>query len=333
MNSYKPRLFVSRCLGFEHCRWNAEMIDDPLVEKLIPLTEIVHDCPEMGIGLGCPRDPVRCVGEGLDPDAAGTPANDRTELYQPATGLRCGSAMREWAQRRLSSLPEVEGFLLKSRSPSCGWKDVKVYNSFDPGAGSKVGAGIFGSAVLAARPGVPVEDEGRLKNYSLRERFLGSLWTLARFRSVAESGSMGGLVAFHTVHKLYFLLIDDEGMRKLGLIVANHEHRPFPEVLADYRTTLLSVLAGHADFGSFINVIQHAFGGFSDSLSRDERKLFVDLVEQYRDERIPASVLLALVKSWATRFGNRYLLEQVVFEPYPLSLVSISDSGKGRSGC
>lgn len=55
-------------------------------------------------------------------------------------------------------------------------------------------------------------------------------------------------------------------------------------------------------------------------------------MEEYRDERVPASVLLRLVTAWALRFGNRYLLEQTIFEPYPLELVDITDSGKGRSG-
>jgi uncharacterized protein YbgA (DUF1722 family)/uncharacterized protein YbbK (DUF523 family) len=322
MESARPRVFFSRCLGFEACRWNGEIINEEFPRRLAALVEVVHDCPEMGIGLGCPRDPLRVV-RGKDGEL---------ELWQSARGLGHGRAMRAWCAERLDGLGNVDGFLLKSRSPSCGWKDVKVYASARPEAGSSTGAGFFGAAVRAARPGIPVEDEGRLRNFPLRENFLGAVWTLARFRSVEESRDMAALVDFHSRHKLYFLLRNQKLMRELGRIVANPDRRPIAAVLADYRGRLEAALAALPKYTSLINAIQHAFGGFSESLSPEERAMFVNSVEEYRDERIPASVLLRLVKAWAIRFGNRYLLEQVLFEPYPLELVDITDSGKGREG-
>ncbi len=321
MKALRPVLFVSRCLGFEACRWNGEIIRDDFVGKLSGLVDFLHDCPEMGIGLGCPRDPLRVVREG-----------EGTELYQPATGKRFAKEMGEWSKACLAGLPPVDGFILKSRSPSCGWKDVKVYDSFKPESGAKAGAGIFGGAVLERAGGRPVEDEGRLRNFTIREHFLGAVWTLARFREVEGSGDMGALVDFQARHKLFLLLHNQKEMRVMGRIVANLERLPFKEVLSAYRAALLRALASPPKYTSLINVIQHAFGGFSESLSPAERALFVNLVEQYRDERIPASALLRLIYAWALRFGEGYLLEQILFEPYPLELVEISDSGKGRSG-
>lgn len=316
-----PRIYFSRCLGFAACRWNGERLRDEFVERLAARVEVLHDCPEMGIGLGCPRDPIRAVKEG------GT-----VDLYQPATGRSVGAEMRAWGARLLDSLPAVDGFLLKSRSPSCGWKDAKVYNSRKPDSGSAPGAGLFGAAVLAARPGVPVEDEGRLLNFTLRERFLAAVWTLARFREVEASGDMGALVDFHSKNKLLLLLYNQREMRELGRIVANPERRRTAAVLAAYRPGLERALSAPPKYSSLVNAIEHAFGGFSESLSPAERALFMNTVEEFRDERVPASVLLRLVTAWALRFGNRYLLEQTIFEPYPLELVDITDSGKGRSG-
>lgn len=324
MDQARPRLFVSRCLGFAKCRWNGEVINDDFVSKLEPMADIVHECPEMAIGLGCPRDPVRVVRAG-----------DRYELLQPASGNTYGLIMERWAEDYLGALersPErLDGFILKSRSPSCGFKDVKVYDSPRPDSGSKPGTGIFGAAVLRHYPGTPIEDEGRLKNFIIREHFLGAVWTLARFGAAKQKGSMKALVEFHATHKYFLLLHNQKEMRILGTIVANHEKLPLQEVLQRYEQGLRRALARPPRYTSLINVIQHAFGGFSDSLSKEERALFANLVEQYRDERIPASVLLHLVKSWAVRFGEAYLLQQVLFEPYPLSLIEITDSGKGRS--
>lgn len=352
MEEIRPRLFVSRCLGFERCRWNGETIRDETVERLAKFADLVHDCPEMGIGLGCPRDPVRVVrdaaaGAGSGRSASATAAAGGAtaaagnataaagsataglELYQPATGGRFGDAMRSWSARAIDALPELDGFILKSRSPSCGFKDVKVHDSYRPEAGARPGAGFFGAAVMERRPGIPVEDEGRLKNFMLRERFFGSVWTLARFREAARRGDMGSLVVFHSRHKLLLLLYSQKEMRAMGKIVANLDRRPMAEVWRAYGEALRRALAAQPKYGSLVNVVQHAFGGFSESLSAAEKALFDATVMQYLDERVPAMVLLRLVHSWAVRFGEKYLLDQVLFEPYPLALVDLSDSGKG----
>ncbi|MDH7483463.1 MAG: DUF523 and DUF1722 domain-containing protein [Spirochaetales bacterium] len=322
METIRPRIFISRCLGFEHCRWNGEMITDDFVECLKSRVEVIHACPEMAIGLGCPRDPVRVVM------VDGIP-----ELFQPASGKVWGASMRAWASEYIPTLPaNIDGFILKSRSPSCGWKDVKVYHSVKPESGAGIGAGLFGSAVLTAFGTRPIEDEGRLKNFVIRERFLGAIFTLARFRIVEQSHDPAALVDFHTKHKYFLMLYSEKEMRALGRIVANHEHLALPEVLRAYRAGLERALAAMPRYTALINVVQHAFGGFSDSLSREEKRYFQNLVEQYRDERIPASVLLSVLYGWAIRFGERYLLDQVLFSPYPLDLVQITDSGKGRSG-
>ena len=56
----------------------------------------------------------------------------------------------------------------------------------------------------------------------------------------------------------------------------------------------------------------------------------MDTLEEYRDERIPVSVPLKLLKSYAIRFDGEYIKNHVFLEPYPLELIEITDSGKGR---
>ncbi|NIK29547.1 uncharacterized protein YbgA (DUF1722 family) [Thalassobacillus devorans] len=46
---------------------------------------------------------------------------------------------------------------------------------------------------------------------------------------------------------------------------------------------------------------------------------------------MPLSTVLAILKAWTIRFDQKYLKRQTYFEPYPLELVEISDSGKGRA--
>jgi uncharacterized protein YbbK (DUF523 family) len=76
-----PRLVLSRCLELEACRYNAQTIRSGIVRMIEPFVEFVPVCPEVEIGLGVPRDPIRLVtGESGDPDRGGL------RLVQPSTG-------------------------------------------------------------------------------------------------------------------------------------------------------------------------------------------------------------------------------------------------------
>jgi len=118
----------------------------------------------MEIGLGCPRDPVRVVLIG-----------GCEHLVQPATGRDLTDAMQQFADEFLSGLGRVDGWLLKSRSPSCGIRDVKVYARAGDEEPLRRGAGLFAAAVLRRFPGAAIEDDERLGDATVRRRFLGKL--------------------------------------------------------------------------------------------------------------------------------------------------------------
>ncbi|MEO0107852.1 MAG: DUF523 domain-containing protein, partial [candidate division WOR-3 bacterium] len=107
----KPRIVVSKCLEFEHCRYNAEIITSEIVRALKPFTEFIPVCPEVEVGLGVPRDPIRVVSDHGD-----------LRLIQPSTGRDITTEMQGFSERFLSSVGSVDGFVLKTRSPSCGLK-------------------------------------------------------------------------------------------------------------------------------------------------------------------------------------------------------------------
>lgn len=119
-------------------------------------------------------------------------------------------------------------------------------------------------------------------------------------------------------------------LRILGRIVANHERRSTDEVVTNYEAHLFNALVRPPRDTSNINVLMHALGHFSEGLSSSEKSFFLNTIEEYRDERIPLSVPLNTLKSWAVRFEDDYLMQQTFVEPYPFELVEITDSGKGR---
>ena len=52
----------------------------------------------------------------------------------------------------LEELPKVDGFILKSKSPSCGIKEVKIYKGIEKGSASVKGSGLFGDLVIGKVP-------------------------------------------------------------------------------------------------------------------------------------------------------------------------------------
>jgi uncharacterized protein YbbK (DUF523 family) len=95
--------------------------------------------------------------------------------------------MNNFSEKFLSSLKEVDGFILKFRSPSYGIKDVRIYAKSEKSPATGKGPGFFGGWVLKHFPGLAIEDEGRLRSLKIREHFLTKLFTLARFRAVRRS--------------------------------------------------------------------------------------------------------------------------------------------------
>jgi uncharacterized protein YbbK (DUF523 family) len=152
----KPRVVVSRCLGFEACRWNGEIIGSDAVEKLRDRVEFVTVCPEQDIGLGVPRKPINLVlVDGV------------VRVIQSETGGDLTDKLKEFSEAFLERLDTVDGFILKSRSPSCGHGTTKIHD----GSSVYLGSGVFASCVEKLYPDCVILDEEKLEKMGL-EAFL-----------------------------------------------------------------------------------------------------------------------------------------------------------------
>ena len=132
------------------------------------MADIIEVCPEVGIGLGVPRAPIRMER---------TPGG--IALVQPSTGRDITGDMGAYADSFLGALGPVDGFILKARSPSCGTHGVSVFNG-DAVVDSAPGR--FANAVLQRFPGTAVQDELALRDRGERVAFLTRIYASARRR-------------------------------------------------------------------------------------------------------------------------------------------------------
>ena len=74
----------------------------------------------------------------------------------------------------------LDGYVLKSGSPSCGLVGVRVHDGRDRVAGA--GRGLFAAALVDGLPALPVEEEGRLADPAVRQDFLARAFARRRAR-------------------------------------------------------------------------------------------------------------------------------------------------------
>ena len=112
------RLCVSACLLGVPCRWKGDSKPCKAIVDLArgdAAVEIVPFCPELAAGLGCPRPPIELVADA----APGAPVRVlRVDRRGDATDALRAACEAEAAE--LARTGGVDGFILKSRSPSCG---------------------------------------------------------------------------------------------------------------------------------------------------------------------------------------------------------------------
>lgn len=288
------------------------MVKSHVVEQLKDFVDFIPVCPEMEIGLGVPRTPTRIVA-----------GNGQQRMMQRSTGRDVSDEMIRFAESFLDTLPDIDGFILKNKSPSCGIKEVKVYPGPDAAGSFAKTGGLFARSVFKRYPGVPIEDEGRLRNMRIRDHFLMRLYTFSEFRTLRTSESVGALVRFHSENKLMLMAHNQQLEKEMGRTVANHDRLAPDQLMEQYRKELSLALTRTPRYTANINVLLHASGYFQDQLTHAEKAFFLDTLQKYRDGRVSICAPKNILKLWIARFGDEYLDHQTFFAPYPDLLMEL----------
>ncbi len=307
------RIGVSSCLLGRKVRYDGGHRRDAfLTDTLGPLVDWVPVCPELELGLGVPREPIRLVGRA-----------DAPRLVAERSGADLTDAMRAWAEARVAQLAaeDLSGYVTKKDSPSCGMERVRVHRLHGGGPPRRDGVGAFTRVLLERFPLLPVEEEGRLHDPALRESFVERVFAYARWKAALAAGmDRAGLVSFHTAHKLALLAHSPAAYRRLGALVASQGRRPLPEVLAGYGAALMAGLRVPATRGRHANVLQHMMGHFRGVLEADDRKELEQVVADYGRGLVPLVVPLTLFRHHVRRHGVEDLAGQVYLDADPREL-------------
>ena len=318
------RIGISACLLGRKVRYDGgHKRDDFLVDTFGAHVQWVPFCPEVELGLGTPRDPIRLVRVAVAEEARrGEPRGGEVRMVVPKTGRDLTEKMRAFARRRAARMrtEHLCGFVLKKDSPSCGMERVKVYGPH--GAPERSGVGFFAQALLERFPNLPVEEEGRLCDPRLRENFVERVFAYRSLRTLFDSPwKPAGLVKFHTAHKLTLLAHSPTAYAALGRLVARAREIPRARLQAEYETAFMQALRKIATPRQHTNVLRHMAGYFKKSLDPAQRSELAQLIEDYRRGLVPLVVPLTLIRHHVHGLGVDYLAGQTYLEPHPRELM------------
>jgi len=319
MKLSKPKIVVSKCLEFDACRYNGLSINDSIIRSLKEYVEFIPVCPEVEIGLGTPRDPIRLIYK-----------EKKIKLVQPFTQKDMTIKMKNFNDKFVKNLGPIDGFILKNRSPSCGIYGIEVYDDIDKPSVRFKDKGLFAKSILNHFSNFPVEEEGRLKNKEIREHFFTAIFTIANFRDEVAKPTRGKIIEYHSKNKYLFMMYNQIILKKMGKLLASLDERKIEDTVELYFEMLKNLFSRKPNKRSVINVHMHALGYFSKDLNSTEKKHFLNTLDKLRSKIIPVSGVNSILESWMARYEQPYLSKQTFFHPFPQQLINLSDSGIGK---
>ncbi len=173
----KPAVGVSACLAGQRVRYDGDMKTDFFVSNFLErYVLVIPVCPEVECGMPVPR-PAMHLEE----------LNDSVRMVTNSSATDKSDQMYNWVDRKVTNLrtDQLCGFILKSKSPSCGLDHVKIKRS---GVWERNGRGIFAGAIQQEFPAIPTVDEVRLGNPEVRKNFIIRLFTYWEVNTGALSG-------------------------------------------------------------------------------------------------------------------------------------------------
>ena len=304
----RPRIGISKCLEFDMCRYDGSRINNTFVRNMKKYVDFIAVCPEVGIGLGSPRKPIRLVT-----------IDGKKNLYQPSSKKNLTEDMHDFGKNFAESNSKLDGFIFKRDSPTCGITDVRLYHKLGDHVGYSKTSGMFSEDVLKNFPNIVKEDEKRLNNISIRENFLTRIFVLADLRESLESNSIEKVFEFYSKNMLLFLCHDEKLTAQLGLIFKTEDS--FEIISREFQNSISKILSFIPKKNTIIDTFNYIFNHVKLKLSESEKFYYYSLIDGFENDLISQYEISTLLYSWALRYNLNSIIDQSMFNPFPKNLL------------
>ncbi len=263
-------------------------------------------CPEVAIGLGIPRKPIRLVA---------TDAGTRV-LGDDDPNLDVTEALTAEADTAVGQMPDICGYVFMQNSPSCGVYRMKRYGENGSPLDSD-GQGAYAQRLIELMPLLPVEEAGRLKDPGLCENFITRVFAYHDWQTaVAPTPTAVKLVDFYSRYKYQVMAHHVASYNALGRLVADVGKPDIRFVSDEFFGLFMAALGHKATRRGNTNTMMHLRGYLKDLLDADEKQELSRLIEDYRTGLVPLVVPLTLLKHYLMKVDNPYLEKQTFWSPH-----------------
>lgn len=302
---------ISSCLLGESVRFDGGHKHLRLcTDSLSRFFEFVPECPEVGIGMGIPRKPIRLVGDVQAPHAVAV--HDYHLDYT--------AELTAFGQQKADEHSDLCGYIFMKDSPSCGLFRVKVYQENGYPA-TEPGRGIYANVLKKAHPLMPMEESGRLNDPLLRENFISRVFAYSDWQQLLNDGlTHHKLINFHTRYKYSLMAHSPVHYAQLGRMLADAGNHDVKALGERYFTSLMMALGKIASRKTHSNVLMHIQGYLKKKLSSAEKQELADIINRYRTAEFPLIVPITLLKHHFNNHPDPYIAKQAYLQPYPDAL-------------
>ena len=307
----RPIIGIGACLVGKKVRYSGEAKrKNSHIEKLKEHVELRPFCPEVGIGMGVPRETVRLVGD-LGHERLMDSATQTIDYTDP---------MRDYAKNVMATNTELSGYILVKGSPSCGFDRVKRYN-VKGNAVLNDATGIFAAELGKLDPLLPLEEDGRLNDVGLRENFVTRVYAYSDWKMLrSQPVSHHRLTQFWSRYKYLLMSHHVPTYKEIGRLLADANALPTEQTADLFIDLLMSGLAHMATRKTHTNVLQHIGGYLKRQLESSDKQEIDSLIMDYGSGHVPLVVPLTLLRHHFRHHASEYIEKQVYMRPYPEQL-------------
>jgi len=213
---------------------------------------------------------------------------------------------------------DVCGFVFKSKSPSCGFKSVKIWSENNILYSGR--CGLFASECITRFSHIPCIDEGRLNDPDLHNNFIEQVFVYKSWSFVNKT-DLRSLEKFHLQNKYLIMAHNPEGFENLGSIISDRKLSINQKFLR-YQSLLMKTLRQIASIRSKSKVIMLMVNDIKKHLSSDNLTELTEMIDDYKSGFISLRVPLSFLNHYSRVFKCTRLQEQTIFNPYPQELDS-----------
>lgn len=308
----KISVAISQCLLGEPVRFDGgHKHNHYITEVLGQYLEFRPVCPEVAIGLGVPRKPIRLV------------VTDKTTRVRGAIDSRMDvtGELAAQADQLVNDSGDICGHIFMQNSPSCGVFGVKRFTSAGQLLDQK-GRGAYAQAITERLPLLPVEEAGRLNDPMLCENFMTRVFAYHDWNTaVANAPTAEKLTDFCARYHYLVMAHCPSACEWLDEQLASLSMAADLEEMGDhFFRVLMNALSHTATRANTTRVLQAIHERLKDRLKEAENEQLGRLIAAYQHGHEPLSIPLTQLEIHQAKTNDANLARQIFWAPFPPAL-------------